>query len=70
MPENATTSPDLIDPNGRTWHPTDRQRAGHTLYVIHGVDATHVPSLALSTKDELEHLFDAPMTAQPPGTAL
>lgn len=65
MPDTTPTAPDLIDPNGRTWHPTDRQRDGHTLYVIDGVEAATCPSIALSTRAELQRIFNAEMKPAP-----
>jgi hypothetical protein len=71
MPESIPTSdPDLRDPNGRIWHPTRQQRGDHTLYVIDGVDGATCPSIALSTRPELENLFHAVMRpANEPGRA-
>lgn len=65
MPENTAPAadPDLLDPNGRIWHPTAQQRAGKTLYVIDGVDGEKCSPIALSTKFELESIFGTEMHA-------
>jgi hypothetical protein len=55
--KTTTPAPTLIDPNGKTWHPTEHQRGGGTLYVIDGVDASKVSPIVMSTRMELESIF-------------
>lgn len=59
----TTTAPVLIDPNGKTWYPTEHQRGGSTLYVIEGVDPTNVSPIVMSTRMELEAIFGTEMRA-------
>jgi len=63
MPETDqnTAAPDLVDPNGKIWHPTGQQRNGRELYVIDGKDPATTPRMAMSTKSELEQIFRAEM---------
>jgi hypothetical protein len=60
-----TLAPALIDPNGKTWHPTGKLRGGDgdALYVIEGVDGAKVAACFQSTRGELENIFGQPMTA-------
>jgi hypothetical protein len=63
--DTTTLAPALIDPNGKTWHPTGKHREadGAALYVIEGVDGSKVAACFQSTRPELENIFGQAMTA-------
>lgn len=60
--EKPTTSTDLVDPNGKTWHESElHTRDGKPLFYIDGAPVT-CPAWVMSTEAELVALFGAPMT--------
>lgn len=60
QPIETPTSTDLVDPNGKTWHQSERTRDGQPLFYIDGAPAT-CPAWVMSTEAELVGLFGAPM---------
>lgn len=64
MTTNTTTAPTLRDPNGKTWHPTGKNRntIGDPLYVPEGVNPDNVAPCFQSTRTELDGIFGTPMT--------
>lgn len=61
QPIETSTSTDLVDPNGKTWHQAEHRRNGEPLFYIDGASAT-CPAWVMSTEAELVGIFGEPMT--------
>lgn len=59
--DTTTTAPNLADPRGKVWIYTGQERNGKPLYVIEGVNPQTCPRMSMSTRYELEQIFQAEM---------